>query len=71
MVKLKTIQLYSFAEMVKEILENEGIETVLKKKDVLASAYQAEMGEFILYVNEEDLEAAKKVLEQIEFAAPS
>ncbi|MBN2542128.1 DUF2007 domain-containing protein [bacterium] len=66
MVKIITVERYSLAMMLKEVLENEGIEVVLKKKDPLTSVYQSEMGVFFLDVLEKDEKRAREIIDSVE-----
>lgn len=66
MIEVLSLGSYSKALMLKELLQNEGIEIVIKKKDLVTSTFQGESGVFKIYVDEKDEENVKEILSSIE-----
>lgn len=60
---LKNFATYSEAELGKNYLEKEGINSVIQKGDLAAGAdFSGYAGNAELYVNEKDFERAKEIL---------
>ena len=61
--KLKSFSTYSEAELVKNILEKEGIHSVIQKGDLAAGTdFSGYAGNAELYVSEKNFEKAKEIL---------
>lgn len=62
--KLITVDSLFTAELIEKLLEGEGIPVVIKRSEMFDNPYLGSTGPRELYVDEEDFEVAKKLIEE-------